>query len=214
MGERIERDSEWQEAATAASIAAARKVVLGDDAGINKNTPVGRLSDLEWGWIVTSAIFAWIATHAEQATVKGLDVEQTIRFSMLDPNPWDAGMISTVLPKLADVGIDWSKPPADWSRETMITFLSAAHAVLDFNRANLSEAPISVAIDALIEQAEPPEKNAREYRGASAIAHECLRRVQYDWMCAPVPLSQTRDIFARGHFFEELSRQHLIRVGF
>jgi len=127
MGERIERDSEWQEAATAASIAAARKVVLGDDAAINKNTPVGRLSDLEWGWIVTSAIFAWIATHAEQATVKGLDVEQTIRFSMLDPNPWDAGMISTVLPKLADVsGIDWSKPPADWSRETMITFLSAA----------------------------------------------------------------------------------------
>src|SRR5262249_33157040 len=99
MGERIERDSEWQEAATAASIAAARKVVLGDDAAINKNTPVGRLSDLEWGWIVTSAIFAWIATHAEQATVKGLDVEQTIRFSMLDPNPWDAGMISTGLPK-------------------------------------------------------------------------------------------------------------------
>src|SRR5262249_60767612 len=74
--------------------------------------------------------------------------------------------------------------------------------------------PISVAINALIEQAEPPEENAREYLGASAIGHECLRRVQYDWMCAPVQLSQTRDIFARGHFFEELSRQHLIRVGF
>jgi len=86
--------------------------------------------------------------------------------------------------------------------------------VLDFNSAHLSEEPISVAINALIEQAEPPEKNAREYLGASAIGHECLRRVQYDWMCAPVHLSQTRDIFARGHFFEELSRQHLIRIGF
>jgi hypothetical protein len=64
--------------------------------------------------------------------------------------------------------------------------------VLDFNRVQLSEEPISVAINALMEQAEPPEKNAREYLGASAIGHECLRRVQYDWMCAP----------------------HLIRVGF
>jgi hypothetical protein len=123
----MRRDDEWAEAATAASIAAARKVVLGDQAFINMNTPVGRLSDVEWGWIVSSAIFAWIATHAQQATVEGLDVEQTIRMSMLDPNPWDAGMISTILPKLADTsGVDWSKPPANWSRDQMISFLLAA----------------------------------------------------------------------------------------
>jgi hypothetical protein len=123
----MKSDNEWQEAATAASIAAARKVVLGDDATINKNTPVGRLSDLEWGWVVSGAIFAWISVHAQQATVEGLDVEQTIRMSMLDPNPWDAGMIRTVLPKLADApGIDWSKPLADWSRDQMISFLLAA----------------------------------------------------------------------------------------
>jgi hypothetical protein len=127
MGARVERDSEWQEAATTSSIAAARKVVLGDQAVINMNTPVGRLSDLEWGWIVSAAIFAWISVHAQQATVEGLDVEQTIRTSMLDPNPWDAGMVATILPKLADMpGIDWSKTLADWSRETMITFLSTA----------------------------------------------------------------------------------------
>ena len=47
--------------------------------------------------------------------------------------------------------------------------------MLDFNRVNLSESPISVAINALIEHAEPPEKNAREYLGASAIGHECNR---------------------------------------
>jgi hypothetical protein len=127
MGEIIERDSEWLEAATAASIAAARRVVLGEEAAVNMNTPVGRLSDLEWGWIVSSAIFAWIATHAQQATVEGRSVEQTIRMSMLDPNPWDAGMVATILPELAEVpGIDWSKPLAEWSRETMTAFLLAA----------------------------------------------------------------------------------------
>jgi hypothetical protein len=86
--------------------------------------------------------------------------------------------------------------------------------VLDFNRANLSEAPISIAINALIEQAEPPEGNDRQYLGASTIGSGCLRMIQYDWMCKPAHLTQTRDIFARGHFFEEVSRQHLIRVGF
>src|SRR5262245_30289881 len=115
MGAMIERDNEWQEAATAASIAAARKVVLGDDATINKNTPVGRLSDLEWGWLITAAIFAWIATHAQRAAAEERDVEQVLRMSMLDPNPWDAGAVATILPKLADApGIDWTKPLADW----------------------------------------------------------------------------------------------------
>jgi hypothetical protein len=86
--------------------------------------------------------------------------------------------------------------------------------VLDFNRANLSEAPISVAINTLIEAAEPRQENARQYLGASAIGAECLRKVQYDWQVAPEHLSRTLDIFARGHFLEEVSRQHLLRCGF
>jgi hypothetical protein len=86
--------------------------------------------------------------------------------------------------------------------------------MLDFNRANISETPVSVAINALIAAAEPPEENIRQYLGASTIGSECLRRVQYDWMCDPQHPTRTRDIFARGHFFEELSRQHLIRAGF
>jgi hypothetical protein len=87
-------------------------------------------------------------------------------------------------------------------------------AVLDFNCANVSKSPISIAINALIEQAEPPEQNTRQYLGASTIGSECLRKVQYDWMCDPAHPTQLRDIFARGHFFEEVSRQHLIRAGF
>src|SRR5689334_14043556 len=86
--------------------------------------------------------------------------------------------------------------------------------MLDLNRACLSACPFSTAINALIERAEPPEENSRQYLGASAIGSECLRRIQYDWLCDPMHPTRTRDIFARGHFFEELSRQHLIRAGF
>jgi hypothetical protein len=86
--------------------------------------------------------------------------------------------------------------------------------VLDFNRANFSVAPISVAINDAIEAAEPPEENSRQYLGASAIGSECLRKVQYDWMVDPAHTNRQRDIFRRGHLLEELSRQHLIRAGF
>jgi hypothetical protein len=86
--------------------------------------------------------------------------------------------------------------------------------MLDFNRANLSAAPISVAINDLIEAVEPPEENSRQYLGASAVGSECLRKIQFDWMVDPVHSNRTRDIFRRGHLFEELTRQHLIRAGF
>jgi hypothetical protein len=86
--------------------------------------------------------------------------------------------------------------------------------MLDFNRANLSEAPITIAINALIEATEPPEENSRHYLGASAIGAECLRKIQYDWQVDPAHVSRIRDIFRRGHLLEELSRQHLIRAGF
>jgi hypothetical protein len=127
MGELTQREDEWGRRATAAAIAAARRVVLGDQAVVNMNSPVGRLNDIEWGWIVSAAIFAWIATRAEQATAEGLDTEIVIRTATLDPNPWDAGAVATILPKLADVpGIDWSKPLANRSPQEMIGFLTTA----------------------------------------------------------------------------------------
>jgi hypothetical protein len=86
--------------------------------------------------------------------------------------------------------------------------------VLDVNGTHLSEAPISLAINGLIEQAEPSEENSRHYLGASAIGSECLRKVQYDWQVDPVHPTRVRDIFRREHLLEELSRQHLIRAGF
>jgi hypothetical protein len=86
--------------------------------------------------------------------------------------------------------------------------------MLNFNRANLSLLPLNQSINALIEAAEPSSENYRLYLGASSIGTECLRKVQYSWMCDPVLPARTKDIFARGHYFEELTRQHLIRAGF
>ena len=86
----------------------------------------------------------------------------------------------------------------------------------NFNRANVSVAPINVAINELIEAAatRAPEQNNRQYLGASAIGSECLRRVQFDWQCDPKHSQRTRDIFRRGHVFEAISKQHLIAAGF
>jgi hypothetical protein len=87
-------------------------------------------------------------------------------------------------------------------------------AVLDFNRANLSDRPLNTLINQLIERAEPPSENYRQYLGASAIGSECLRKVQYDWLCDPQFPGRIKDIFARGHFFEDVTRRHLRAAGF
>jgi hypothetical protein len=86
--------------------------------------------------------------------------------------------------------------------------------MLDFNRTNFFEQPINILLNDLIERAEPPGENWRGYLGASAIGAECLRRVQYSWMCDPAFPARIKDIFARGHFFEEVTRNHLIAAGF
>ena len=88
---------------------------------IRMATPIGRLSDVEWGWIVAAIIFAWIARRAEQAAAEGLDAERTVRMTGYDPDPWDAGAVATILPESRrPPGVDWSKPLADWPREEMI----------------------------------------------------------------------------------------------
>src|SRR5262245_29906979 len=87
--------------------------------------------------------------------------------------------------------------------------------VLNLNRANLSIEPINEAINAAIERAAATAAELpRPYLGASIVGHECLRRVQFDWWCKPVLAARTREIFDRGHYFEERTRQHLIAAGF
>jgi hypothetical protein len=83
----------------------------------------------------------------------------------------------------------------------------------DFNSSNRSAEPISVALNALIDASIVAEQT-RGYLGASAIGHECLRRIQFDWMCDPEHPARLRDIFDRGHYFEQRSRTHFIRANF
>ena len=120
-------DDVWQRRATAAAIAAVRQVIDGD--AIPKATPIGRLTNIELSWLIAASLFAWIRTRAEQATAEGWDTEQTLRTTALSPQPWDAGAVAAILPELADACagiVDWSKPLAEWPRETIIEFLLKA----------------------------------------------------------------------------------------
>jgi hypothetical protein len=104
-------------------------------------TPIGQLSDRDWGWIIAAVLFAWISVRAEQATVEGLDVEPLLRATASGLQPWDAGAVVAILPELADLSdVDWSKPLQDWSRDNMVTFLTTA---LDLVRKALSARDLS-----------------------------------------------------------------------
>jgi hypothetical protein len=86
---------------------------------------------------------------------------------------------------------------------------------MDFNRANLSIEPINGAINDAIERAAATAAELpRPYLGASIVGHDCLRRIQFDWWCKPELAARTREIFDRGHYFEDRSRRHLMAAGF
>jgi hypothetical protein len=87
------------------------------------------MSDIEWGWILSAMLFAWISKRAQQATAEQLITEQLIRLIALDPQPWDAGAVEAILPELADACaevVDWSKPLAEWPRDAIVEFLLKA----------------------------------------------------------------------------------------
>ncbi|MGY2987675.1 hypothetical protein [Bradyrhizobium sp. USDA 4508] len=124
-------EAEWMAKATKSAIDAARAVI--SEHGINGRAMVSSLSELEWGWIACAAIFAWIKTKAEQAVAEGVGYDKAIMF-MADyfPQPWDAGAVASILPKLSELkGIDWSKPVSEWSRDEMIRFTWNAHYLID-----------------------------------------------------------------------------------
>jgi hypothetical protein len=120
-------EDQWQRDATAAAIAGARGVIR-DGGPIPPGTPVGRLSDTEWGWIIAAILFAWISVRAQQATAEQLDTERVIRMTGIDPAPWDIGAAIAILPELAaaSADIDWGRPLTAWSREDITEFLLKA----------------------------------------------------------------------------------------
>ena len=121
----------WTKKASLAAVAEARKAIK-DDGAIPPGTPVGRLSDRELGWIVSGALFGWISARSQQAVEQSWDQEKTIRTTGLVPEPWNAGAVTALLPKLAEAcpNLDWAKPIGEWPRETMAEFLLAALGLL------------------------------------------------------------------------------------
>ena len=94
--------------------------------------PVSRLTDVELGWLFAAALFGWIKTRAEQATAEGWDVEETLRRTSLNPQPWDAGAIEQILPELGALpNVDWNNPIGAWSKDMMTRFLLEALKLTD-----------------------------------------------------------------------------------
>lgn len=126
MSEITKKENEWQDKATAVAITAVRKIAL-NSSGLPPMTPVGRLTDLQWGWLVTAAIFGWIQTRCQQAIEEGLDQEQAVRLTGLTPSPCDVAVVTSILPPLADQpGIDWTLPLKGWPKDLMVNFLLLA----------------------------------------------------------------------------------------
>jgi hypothetical protein len=122
MNEITKKEDEWQRKATEAAIAAARKIAL-NSTGLPPMTPVSKLSDHQWGWLIVGGIFAWIQIRVEQAIEEGLDQEQAVRMTGLTPSPCDVAVVRSILPALDQAGIDWSQPVTNWSEDVMVGFL-------------------------------------------------------------------------------------------
>jgi hypothetical protein len=127
-------EDQWLRRAYAAAVAGAKQVVGPDhNSPIRSHTTLGQLGASQWGWLVSGAIWGWVSTRAQQASDEGWDQESTIHLTGLEPEPWDAGMVISILPKLADAcgaDIDWAKPLNEWSKEMMGSFLLAAFRLI------------------------------------------------------------------------------------
>jgi hypothetical protein len=75
--------------------------------------------------------------------------------------------------------------------------------------------PINVELNALAERvALATPRLTRAYLGASAAGGECLRQIQFDWLCLSFEDARQRLRFDRGHAIEATLRAQLIASGF
>jgi hypothetical protein len=139
MGKISEQEDAWQAEATASAVADARSIAQSLP-GV-ANTPAGRLSDQQWGWIISAAIFAWIRTRYRQAIAEGLAGEAHV--ATMTPSPMDGAIIQSILPILFEQAkiVDWSKPLASWSKQEMAGFVEQVLLLIDKARALLERTP-------------------------------------------------------------------------
>jgi hypothetical protein len=89
--------------------------------------------------------------------------------------------------------------------------------MIDFNSSAAKEKVASEAINEIVEaaqkrwiKAQPP----REYLGASSLGHECLRRIQLDWLHPIHPEPRIERIFSRGRWWEKYAGELMSKAGF
>jgi hypothetical protein len=110
----------WTRRAIVAAVQEARRVAL--SGSIQSRTAVGSLTEVQWTWIASAAVSAWICARAEQAVVNGWDDDVILRTG-LELEPYDAGLVTAILPRLAQSRVDWLKSLMQLTREEMLTFL-------------------------------------------------------------------------------------------
>jgi alkylated DNA nucleotide flippase Atl1 len=134
MAKLSEQEDAWQTAATEAAVAEARAIAQSQLA----NTPAGRLTEQQMGWIVVAAIFGWIRTRYQQAIAEGLDREGHV--ARMSPSPRDSAVVGSILSRLADQAkVDWSRPLASWSKQEMTGFIELAMYLIDEAKAVLKD---------------------------------------------------------------------------
>jgi hypothetical protein len=75
--------------------------------------------------------------------------------------------------------------------------------------------PVSIGVNEAVEKAATAvQRDERGYLGASSAGSECLRRIQFDWLCPQAVDAVKARIFARGHAFEATMREQLRQAGF
>jgi hypothetical protein len=110
---------DWHRRVRAVVVAAAEKK-------INDLQPASLLKGGDVGELVDPIISSWIMFRAEQAVVNGVKHDDLVVMTGATPEPWDLGTVAAILPQLAALNIDWSKPLAAFSKDEMCSFICQA----------------------------------------------------------------------------------------
>jgi hypothetical protein len=141
MGKLSQQEDAWQAEATAQAVADARSMAQSE--AKLANTPVGKLSEQQWGWIINAGIFAWIKTRYQQAVAEGLACEEFV--TRMSPSPRDSAIVQSILKPLASQAkIDWSKKLAAWSKQEMTDFVGLSWALIKDTETVLEQLPDTV----------------------------------------------------------------------
>ena len=123
-------EDDWLKRSTAEAIAAARKVVLGDQAVIPMMTPIGRLAISNGAGLSPPSFSPGSRCDLNKRPPKAAismmprSAPLTLTHGMLAPSPASCR-------QLADHQVvDWSKPLINWPRDDMLKFLSAAFTLI------------------------------------------------------------------------------------